>query len=172
MSDTAIRLRGHLLFPCIPLYIGKGYSKAFTENLDDVVEQIALGVVITIVSGTDDVCLGLKTNKRAVCQHASLCSQDNINANDDDALEEMSRVLGIPALKPGDRLVLDEIKIRKIRAHIAANDNRRACTKCAWHGLCREIASRNFPGVKLMPEAVPERKIPVTAYAETGISFA
>ena len=112
--------------------------------MDDVVKQIALGTGITVVSGVDDVCLGLEANKQAVCQHASMCAQHRINANDNAALEEMARVLGIPALKTGDRLVLDAIKIRKIRAHIAAKDNHRVCSTCAWHGLCQEILMMRF----------------------------
>ena len=51
-----IKLRPHHLL-CILTYVGKGYSKPFTENFDAICERINQGERnVEIIKGPDDVC--------------------------------------------------------------------------------------------------------------------
>lgn len=54
MIVVMVKLRGHHLI-CLHFFKGEGYSKAFVENLREVVKR-AENRTLEIVTGGDDVC--------------------------------------------------------------------------------------------------------------------
>lgn len=51
-----VRLRGHHLL-CLLLYEGKGYSRAFVDNMDKIYSMLQSGRArVQLVQGDDDIC--------------------------------------------------------------------------------------------------------------------
>jgi hypothetical protein len=149
--QNAVRLRGHHLL-CILCYCGEGYTPAFVENFNAVVDQIANGAVIEIVSGPDDICVTLRVDGRDTCEHAKVCPKKSVGKNDALALDAVSRTLHMPTLKAGDRLKLGRRSVTALRRAFANGEISRPCQKCPWQDFCSRIAVENFSGVRLFPK--------------------
>ncbi|WP_436639402.1 DUF1284 domain-containing protein [Microbaculum sp. FT89] len=131
-----VRLRPHHLL-CILTYAGKGYSPAFTANLTVIAGRLAAGEEIEIVAGPDDVCAPLLADPEPHCHRCSVTERDRAAATD------VGRLLGKP-IASGDGLVLDDTRLRLLRAAFSAGQIRSACRDCEWADLCTSLAEDGY----------------------------
>ncbi|RWB66259.1 MAG: DUF1284 domain-containing protein [Mesorhizobium sp.] len=136
-----VRLRAHHLL-CLLTYVGKGYSPAFTANYDVVVERLAGGEDILIVSGPDDICAPLLSESEPHCLGESAAGRDAVAALD------VAGLLGRP-LPAGARLELDPSTLERMREAFSAGLTRKACPGCEWFKLCDAVAASGFRGTRL-----------------------
>ncbi|MGT2467926.1 DUF1284 domain-containing protein [Mesorhizobium atlanticum] len=136
-----VRLRAHHLL-CLLTYVGKGYSPAFVANYDVVVERLAGGVDILIVSGPDDVCAPLLNEGEPHCLGESAARRDEAAAQD------VADLLGRP-LVAGARLELDPSTLARMREAFSSGFTRKACPGCEWFELCGAVAADGFRETRL-----------------------
>lgn len=137
-----IRLRGHHLL-CMLTYIGKGYTPGFTINYDSVAERLNSGEEIEIVSGPDDICAPLLTEK------SPHCHGESVNERDAAALASVGQLLGCD-LVPGSRINPDLAYLAKLRHAFGTGTLRIACSGCEWSSLCDKVAGSGFRGAKIV----------------------
>ncbi len=133
-----VRLRPHHLL-CLLTYAGKGYSPAFTANLDAVVRRIASGEAVRIVEGPDDICAPLLDDQQAHCFRDSVTDRDRI------AARAVGDLLGRPVV-PGECLSLDAGRVGRLRAAYADGHGNATCVDCEWLDVCRSIAADGYRG--------------------------
>ncbi|MFA3915891.1 DUF1284 domain-containing protein [Ruegeria hyattellae] len=134
--DTAqLRFRPHH-FLCALGYQGKGYSAAFTRNMDRIVQdglrgEDGDGVEIAVVARTDSVCGPCPHRRGELCE-----SQEKIEGLD-------TRHAAALNLSAGDRLSWGEAKAR-IRARVKPGDLGVICQSCQWleYGMCETALRR------------------------------
>ena len=136
-----VALRAHHLL-CLLTYAGKGYSAAFVRNFDHVARRVAEGAAIVLVAGPDAVCAPLCGSQAAHCTGQSALVRDA------RAARVLAPWLG-STLDAGTVLELDAALLARLRAAYARGRFRDACAGCEWAGLCRGIAARGFPDVRL-----------------------
>jgi hypothetical protein len=116
-------------------YKGEGYSPAFTANFDSILQRIAGGEAIEIAEGPDDICACLLSeNPDAHCRNESVARRDRL------ALEQIEH----EGLNVRDSFVLTASQLMRLRRAFAGHRIRAACEGCEWHGLCTEIAAKDF----------------------------
>ena len=131
-----VRLRQHHLL-CLLTYVGRGYSKAFTDNMSAIAERLAAGEEIEVVAGPDDICAPLLHDPDPHCLRCSVTERDRKAADDICGLLNLSA-------RPGTRLMLDRKLLEKLRAAFSAGRIRSACAGCEWNELCGSIAAGGF----------------------------
>ncbi|MDG4893735.1 DUF1284 domain-containing protein [Mesorhizobium sp. WSM4976] len=136
-----VRLRAHHLL-CLLTYVGKGYSPAFVANYDVVVERLAGGEDILIVSGSDDICAPLLNAGEPHCLGESAARRDEAAAQD------VADLLGRP-LVAGARLELDPSTLARMREAFSSGLTRKACPGCEWFELCGAVAADGFRETRL-----------------------
>ncbi|MDX8438093.1 DUF1284 domain-containing protein [Mesorhizobium australafricanum] len=136
-----VRLRAHHLL-CLLTYVGKGYSPAFTANYDKVVERLAGGEDILIVSGPDDICAPQVDESEPHCLGESAAGRDAVAARD------VADLLGRPLLA-GARLELDASILARMREAFSSGLTRNACPGCEWFELCSTVAAGGFRGARV-----------------------
>jgi len=139
-----VRLRPHHLL-CMLTYAGKGYSPAFTANMSAVVGRIAGGEPIEIVTGPDDICAPLLSERDPHCH------RESVKARDRRAAAAVERLFGNGQ---SNHTVLTHSHIEGLRQAFTRGDIRSACRGCEWQALCTDIAGRGFAGTLLWPAAV------------------
>lgn len=121
-------------------YIGKGYSKKFTDNYDRIIDELNKGdATIELIAEPDDICAPRLCDKDDINCH---CYNESIKHRDEKALEDMG-------YKIGNRLTLTENLIKSLRKAYKENTIRTACIGCEWKDLCDGISRDNFEGTKL-----------------------
>jgi hypothetical protein len=154
-----MRLRPHHLL-CLLTYVGKGYSPAFTDNLDQITLRLAGGEALELVPGPDDICAALlRCGDGADPIDAALpspphCLAPSVSRRDEQALRSLNAHLPQP-LHIGSRLVLDAALLQRLRGLFARGEIRQACLGCEWHGLCTAVAASGYVGVRLPCVASP-----------------
>lgn len=159
-----MRLRPHHLL-CLLTYVGKGYSRAFTDNMDAVAQRLAAGEALELVEGPDAICAALLPRGGAADAGATgaallsppHCLAPSVAARDEQALRSLNAHLAPLLTEPlriGSRLVLDDGLLQRLRSLFASGAIRQACTGCEWHGLCTDVAAGGYLGVRL-PGGVP-----------------
>lgn len=127
-----LELRAHHLL-CTILYKGKGYSKAFTDNMDEVVNALH----------DPDTIVKLKTSPDAICSECP-----NAKADGSCALDDNSKATG--NIQSLDEIVLKEFKLnagdvktskdffKSARENMSKEFFDKCCGACRWHemGLC------------------------------------
>lgn len=136
-----VRLRAHHLL-CVLTYVGRGYSRAFTENYDAIVARLVAGEDVALVAGPDEICA---PELEVPDAH---CLRDSVVERDQRAAQSVGDLLG-RAIVPGQRLDLDAPVIARLRQAFKAGEVRSACLRCEWFSLCTEIADRDYPDVRL-----------------------
>ena len=116
---TRLHLRPHHLL-CLQTFVGRGYSEEFVEHMTLVKRQLTANplTLITLVSGTDDLC-----------SHCPNCVDGQCTSEK-------------PALF--DRLVRDKLGQNTPSTLIGIPENLRitedlitaCCPGCEWRGLC------------------------------------
>lgn len=144
--EKTIHFRPHH-FLCMLTYIGKGYSPAFTENFDRIIESINQGNIrIEIVSGPDDICAP------RLCDPADLtchCHDTKITETDNLALIDLKKIVEFQNIEIGSQIIITEKMIAKLREFYQKKTVRTACKECEWYNLCTDIAEKKFEGTKL-----------------------
>lgn len=156
-----IRLRPHHLL-CLLTYVGKGYSAAFTANLDRVAARLAAGEMLELVRGPDDICAPLlpaacmpsAAGRPAPAGPGPHCLGASVEARDAQALQALQQHLP-QRPSPGSRLVLDVATLQELRALFAAGSIRQACAGCEWQDLCTSVAASGYVGVRLPSATAP-----------------
>lgn len=123
-------------------YVGKGYSRAFTDNYDSAVSRLCAGEDAVLVDGPDDICQPLLGDAEAHCRRQSVTDRD------ERAASAVAGLLGRP-LRPGETISLDAAAIERMRDAFRARTTRDACAGCEWFDLCTAIAGDDFAGTRL-----------------------
>ncbi|MEX0349783.1 MAG: DUF1284 domain-containing protein [Paracoccaceae bacterium] len=128
-NPDRLRFRPHH-FLCALGYQGKGYSDAFTRNMDRIVQDSLRGpdgdaVEIEVVSRTDSICAPCPHRRGVLCE-----SQHKIEALD-------ARHAAALNLSCGERLSWGAAKVR-IRENVQPGDLSAICQGCQWleYGMC------------------------------------
>ena len=146
MSSFIIKLRPHHLL-CILTYVGEGYSKAFTDNFDIIIEKInsAKTSQIEIVSGPDDICAPRLCDKNDKCH----CYEDSFTKADLDALNDLQSLNMNINFAIGARIHLSSDLIHDLRVKFTQGVIRTACIGCEWHSLCTDISEKTYKNTRL-----------------------
>lgn len=123
-------------------YVGKGYSQAFTDSYDRIIERLAGGEEIIIGQGPDEICRPLLETSEPHCHNASVVERDR------QALRDVGKLLG-RTLKVGDQLKIDISMLERLRQSFAGGTTRTACVGCEWFELCTTVSAGGYSGVKL-----------------------
>ncbi|MFC5585473.1 DUF1284 domain-containing protein [Nitratireductor kimnyeongensis] len=140
-----VRLRAHHLL-CMLTYVGRGYSPAFTANLDEIVSRLNAGEDLLLIEGPDDICRPLLDGS----PHAH-CLNARVNQRDTRAAHALSHWLG-QAIDPGRAIKPDKKLIERMRSAFALGKTRQACLGCEWIDLCSTVARQDFEGALLAPD--------------------
>lgn len=154
-----MRLRPHHLL-CLLTYVGKGYSRDFTDNMDQVAQRLAAGEALELVEGPDAICAALLPcggtadagPTGTALPSAPHCLAPSVAARDEQALRSLNAQLAplLPGpLRIGSRLVLHAALLQGLRGLFASGEIRLACAGCEWHGLCTDVAAGGYVGVRL-----------------------
>ncbi|MEJ1119686.1 DUF1284 domain-containing protein [Phyllobacterium sp. CCNWLW109] len=136
-----VKLRSHHLL-CMLTYVGKGYSQAFTDNYDRVIERLAGGEEIIIGEGPDEICQPLLETTEPHCHNVSVTERDT------QALLDVGKLLG-RTLQVGDRLKINLSTLEGLRQSFAGGTTRTACVGCEWFELCTTVSADGYDSVKL-----------------------
>ncbi|ASM70972.1 MULTISPECIES: DUF1284 domain-containing protein [Roseobacteraceae] len=136
-----VRLRPHHLL-CILTYVGRGYSPAFTDNMNAIIGRLTDGETIEITGGPDDICAPLLKGPEPHCHRDSVTTRDRAAAHDTSVLLALT-------IEPGTRLTLDGTRIRNLRRAFATSRIRSACGGCEWNDLCGSVSASGFAGADL-----------------------
>lgn len=123
-------------------YVGKGYSQAFTDNYDRIIERLVRGEEIIIGEGPDEICQPLLETD------APHCHNDSVIERDAKALHDVGQLLG-HKLQIGDRLTVGDSTLESFRQAFVDGVTRTACSGCEWFELCTAVSANAYSGVKL-----------------------
>jgi hypothetical protein len=138
-----IRLRPHHLL-CMLTFVREGYTPAFVENLEQVIDRIAAGKEgIEIVEGPDDICAGLLTEGDCHCHNASVVIRDQ------QAAIAVGELLQQP-IHAGTLLQPTDDLLGRLRQAFASGTIRQACTGCQWFSICSQVAGDGFNATRLL----------------------
>ena len=112
----------HLL--CMRAFIGKGYSKEFTDNMRTVISRIQNEKEVNIVFHPDDIC--------AQCPHLEenrKCKTENSTLLLDDKVVEIFKI---------QQRVYSVDEIALFVKNMTKDDFARICSTCSWYpsGIC------------------------------------
>ncbi len=142
-----VRLRTHHLL-CLLTYVGRGYSPAFVENMDQVAARLSEGREgILVVEGPDDVCTPLLRG-----EDEPHCLEASARERDARAAADVAPLMGKP-VQPGARLMFDGGTVARLREVFAAGAVRSACGGCEWAATCTAVARAAFAGTLLQGTA-------------------
>lgn len=144
-----VQLRGHH-FLCILTYRGYGYTPAFVKNMSSIVADIANGRPVRLIDGPDDICGGLTSADRLLCNHD--CSKAETRQIDRLAVESIGGILPVATSSP---LIIDAASVEVMRQAFAGQSIRPACRRCSWSEFCTKIADEDFAETKLFTPKTP-----------------
>ncbi len=127
-KDNPVNLRGHHLI-CIHTFLGEGYSKAFSENMGDIVRILKVPTQkIRIVEGLDHIC--------TFCPYSNWvsCLKGNDKVMDMD--KKVVSILGIEPRGTYKSLYLRLKTGEAVHKGLFCD----VCAKCEWFALyCRPL---------------------------------
>lgn len=135
----AIQLRPHHLL-CVLTFKGKGYTPAFVENYETIVDRLNSGETIEIIDGPDALCGPMLDEPECHCRNESVSLRDR------QALDAVRDVLSLPT--GTTRLALNSTTLARLRAAFKDGRLRQACKGCEWESLCSAIAQKEFRGCR------------------------
>ena len=131
----AVHLRAHHLL-CLLTFVGRGYTAAFTSNMEQIAARLSSGADdIMVVEGPDDLCTPLMKTADQHCLSASACYRD------EKAARDIADYLGSP-ISIGT--VLPARTLRGLRSPFLDGSIRAACVGCPWADLCTAVADAKF----------------------------
>lgn len=125
MSNKRIKLRPHH-FLCMRFWIGNGYSKEYTERVEEILPAMKSGEKVYVEFGPDSLCEKCPHLKNGICD-----SQDRVVEFDRKVAEYCS-------LKNGEETDWDKV-FQSVSSGIM-NQNRfdLICGDCAWAEICHK----------------------------------
>lgn len=185
LPEPLLHWRAHHILLCSSTYLGKGYTPAYTANLDAMMARINAapeGVRVKLVDGPDDWCKPLLQGKDDASKaHQQHCLHPSTTQRDARARADLAPFLGY-APQAGSIITLNADLVREFRkafwraTHAKQTGKtkeytapRSGCHACSWSGLCDEVARRVYPEVKLLPQAVPSKVFPIVLATESTI---
>lgn len=66
-------------------FVGKGYSKEFTENMTCVIKALESGEYLVLTNGADDICRACPYNTNGICK-----DEEKVNRYDSAAKNVLS----------------------------------------------------------------------------------
>lgn len=124
MASTTVNLRGHHLL-CLLAFRGKGYNRAFINNLAKLQEKIRNDkkIKIKIVEGADDICVQCPyLNGNTCCKEAEERTQ-KINKIDNNILNKLN-------FKKNEIITLSDLV--KSLSQIPKQELAKLCSSCSW----------------------------------------
>lgn len=123
-----MKLRAHHLL-CTVLYEGKGYSDAFVENMNQVVDMLRKDTSVHIIKAPDTIC--------AHCPNAKSdggCELDDENELIEDIDSYIIEVLGLEEDREYKSKDLYKLALQNIKKEHFT----KCCNSCRWHecGIC------------------------------------
>lgn len=124
-----IKLRAHHLL-CLQAYIGNGYDKTFTENMDKIYNELY---------SDSSILFQLKAHNDSICK----CCPNKINdfncIADEKIMAMDNKVISFFNLEP-DKIYNFHDTIRFIKNEITSDVFESICKTCEWYklGICRE----------------------------------
>lgn len=185
-QPSLLHWRAHHILLCGSTYVGKGYTPEYSEQLNRamaIINERPEGVSVKLVDGPDAWCQPLiKGTDKTSLGHQPHCTHPATAARDSQAREQLGVIIGHP-VQSGDIVQLTPALVLEMRKAFyratrakqrdKASDYhgaRDGCNNCSWSKLCDEITLRGFPGVKLLPEAVPRRIFPLPQVPDTTLA--
>ena len=120
-----VKLRGHHLI-CLNFFVGLGYNREFTINLQNIVGQLNRGAPIKVIEGYDEVCLKCPWLTGDACSRREN-SEEKVNFADVEACRLLH-------LRAGDRIFWGELKERI--PGIWEIWHSTICSDCEWKKVC------------------------------------
>ena len=124
-KEKAIRLRPHHGM-CMAYFCGNGYSEAFTQNMEKVLQLLTENQPVVLTADADDICAACPNRIGTSCTH----------------LEKVSRydrgVLNVLGLEAGAGLSAGEFKKVIEEKILHAGKRETICGDCMWTALCQE----------------------------------
>ncbi|EDS76524.1 conserved hypothetical protein [Clostridium botulinum C str. Eklund] len=123
-----LNLRAHHLL-CIQGYLGNGYSKEFTKNMDVIVENLKVNpnIILKVINKVDDICRCCPNKlKNNLCE-----SQEKVNNLD-------SKVLEFLKIEPNREYIYEEL-VKYIKENLTYDMFYDICKNCGWFsmGYCK-----------------------------------
>lgn len=122
-----IKLRPHHLL-CILFFRGKGYSKEFTQNMENIINHIKNNSKIKMVMGLDDICNKCPNKIGNFCK-------DNIKVTDFDkkalSLCEINNI--------ENEFNYNNLKNEILNKIIFPGKRVKICKNCHWNYFCNDI---------------------------------
>ena len=124
------RIRAHHGM-CFSFFQGKGYSSAFTENMQAMKEKLEQDPEVILLCGADDVCACCPNNLNGKC------TENNTGQISGKAEYYDRQVLARCGLEEGARMRWKDFAA-SVDAHILSPKKREEiCGNCQWSSLCR-----------------------------------
>lgn len=119
-----LKLRPHHLL-CTRAFKGKGYSPAFVENMQRVINRLKTGCGITLVKGLDDICAPCPERIENHCR-----SESKVTAFDEAVLSQLGLERKMYTYTEIDRI---------LAAQLSEPIYECICRDCEWKqsGVCR-----------------------------------
>ena len=121
-----MQIRAHHIL-CIGNYVGRGYSKEFTANMDDISKRLKNGEQFTLTKGKDDVCSACPYLIDGECKTKEKSDRYDIN---------VINALGLEYGKQYEYENVNRLAAERIYKKGAFDE---ICGDCEWHGLCAQI---------------------------------
>lgn len=110
---------------CAQFFAGKGYSRAFVENMRAMLTALGGGdTEVALTDGCDAICAACPNNNGGLC-----VTDEKVRGIDERAAEAMG-------LRIGDTLPWRELCERARREIIRPGALRDVCRNCEWIGIC------------------------------------
>ncbi|MCC6347228.1 MAG: DUF1284 domain-containing protein [Nitrospirales bacterium] len=122
------RLRGHHLV-CLHFYSGEGYTAAFIENLQQVLDAVGREGAEAVL-GADAVCMQCPSLADGICSHSEQA---------DTEIREMdAKALELLRIRTGETLAWEEIREKLPRIFPLWYNE--FCIACGWKRACDRSA--------------------------------
>lgn len=133
MMEKKIYIRAHHGL-CIQNYIGRGYDKLFTENMNHIINILKNNPTqeIIICSSTDVVCNYCPHNHYGVCE-----SEEKAEEYDD-------KCLSLSGFSKGEHLSWDLFQNVLFEKIIKSSKLSYVCKDCCWVSLCEKVSKNKF----------------------------
>lgn len=116
---------------CFSFFQGKGYSGAFTENMQAMKEKLLENPEVILVCGADDVCACCPNNADGECRNAATgLPSDKAEAYD-------RQVLACCGLSEGTVIHWNDFAASVQKNILSPGKREEICGSCQWNELCR-----------------------------------
>ena len=112
-------------------FIGKGYSKEFTENMTSVISALENGENFVLKNGADDICRACPYNIDGICKDT-----DKVNLYDKEVKDALM-------LEYGKEYVYESVKEAVNLRIYGKGKLKEICGDCEWAQICFEIIQYN-----------------------------